>query len=445
MDKDEDHTVDTVEPPDADLFGGESDYEDDVYRANEVAGDHTTTDIPNEPTRPAKKGTLLNLDNFWHNTTNHLLDAPTTYKNVLWDFMVFHNLREEREGKYVANVQQIEAEVSHAIKKAKVAILSDVSENAHVGLFVNEVAAAFDYHVMNLVSRFRVHSMDGSPLFSKSNVQVDNVERKVAIEAYLSANRDFIKLKSKLSAFRLAKNRLITSSLTRLLSSVDGMRHKVVSEVYDPTSAGFKRVKLTRFLRHMDKITNRSEFAGEYRFHLLKTFVKNKDELETFIQQNTLYNGDANDTANFEDFVNSFKPDQEKEDVSYGGDKYTDYHDIDEVEEAVGQKDQAHDNMMDFMNATPPDDILISPSQSQTAFYHDAEEEEKELSVEVSPVAAATADENVESVMATGVPSGEGEDEQLKLLEEARRKAAEILRLKRLNRARTAANQEPKT
>ncbi|KAK1939490.1 hypothetical protein X943_000498 [Babesia divergens] len=437
MDVIESDAEENLGAPEVDLFAGESDYEDDIYRASEVTGGGIPIDMTAPIHKPAKKGHLLSLDNFWHNTSNHLLEAPRTRKNVLWDFMVFHNLREEREGRYVATVQQLEAEIVLAIKKTKVAILSDVSENAHVGLFVNDVAATFDLQVMKLISRFRVHAMDGSPLCSKSGGDFEEVERKVAIETYLHSNKDFLKLKSKLSAFRMTKNRLVMSSLTRLLSSVDGMRSKVLSELFAPDSRGFKQTNLTRFLRHMDKVTDRTDFSGEYRFDLLKTFVQHKDYLETFIQHNSTFVSDGSDTNKFEDFINPFTPDHDEADIAYDKTAPSAHQQQGTPGDTPVEEPMHHDHMMDFMNATPPDDMLLSPSTYEpTPDNYDNTPYRR-------PMDMPSANQVTEEAAKTQVDEKlipDEEDAQLKLLAEARKKAAEILRLKRLNRVNGATN-----
>lgn len=276
--------------------------------------------------------------------------------------------------------------------------------------------------------------MDGSPLYSKTTPNVESVERKVAIEAYLKSNSDFIKLRTKLASFRAAKNSLVSSSLTRLLSSIEGMRNRVVSEIYEANSSSYRRVTLTRFLRQMDKISNRSEFSGEYRFDLLKTFIKNKDALETYIQNSATFGDITTEIEHFEDFNNTFTPDKEESDIAYDMD-YTDYQDMDVTEDRSSKEPASHDHMMDFMNATPPDDIL--GSQSTDDPYGTQEVPNSTMSGDNAMQTSdpIEVDLHASSAQEVQAPDKEEEETQLKLLEEARKKAAEILRLKRLNRA----------
>ncbi|ORM40603.1 uncharacterized protein BXIN_2061 [Babesia sp. Xinjiang] len=419
--------------PELDLFAEDSDYEDGVYKENHTTGDDLPPDLISGIQKTNKKGTLLTLDNFWHNTSNSVLEAPRSRRNVLWDFTVFHNLREEREGRYVSCVKQLESEVVLAIKKAKVAILSDVTEAADAQLFVKDVVAVFDYQVGSLVRRFRVNDMNGSPLFSKPADGFDDKNRKVAIEAYLKSNDEFLKLKAKLAGFRVAKNRLISASLARLLSSVNGLRNKVVSEIFEPNSRGCKRMTITRFLRQMDKISSRADFAGEYRFDLLKTFVKNREELESFIQHNATFGSPSDDALHFEDFTNQFTPDYSEWEPNPGPDKTNYEPNVGSSTRSEIGESEMRDHMMDFMNATPPDDMIMSPGEyeaSENMAYEDSffgKPDEPHL-------IPSTSSEDSKKLQIDEKLERDSDEAQLKLLEEARKRAAEILRQKRLNR-----------
>ncbi|CDR97554.1 hypothetical protein, conserved [Babesia bigemina] len=423
------------EVPLVDLFAGESDYEDDVYRANEVTGGDIPANVSTYVQKAAKKGYLLSLDHLWHNTSDSTYEAPRERKNVLWDFLVYHNLREEREGRYMASVQQLEAEAVLAIKKAKVAILSEVSEGDHDGMFANDVAEAFDNQVTKLVHRFRLNAMDGSPLFSRMSDDAADAERKVSIYSYLTKNEEFCKLKSKLAAIRTAKKRLISCSLIRLLSSVDGLRGRVVSGIFEPNSRGFKRVTLTRFLRHLDKISNRSEFAGEYRFDLLKTYVQNREDFEAFIQHNATFAENSDDAAHFGDFVNRFTPDYKDLDVPSSAPKTGEEH-RDSPANDDREEPSPYDHMMEFMNATPPDDIMMPPTEFDEPMYSD-ESHLPPDGPEDPPQGAS--DEVPQDTQSQLDAPREQDDAQLKLLEEARKRAAEILRKKRLSRVNVSS------
>ncbi|GBE62368.1 methyl-accepting chemotaxis, putative [Babesia ovata] len=436
MDNDGLETEVAQEVPSVDLFAGESDYDDDVYRANQVTSGDVPADVSTYTQKAAKKGSLLSLDHLWHNASDPTYEAPRERKNVLWDFLVYHNLREEREGRYMASVQQLETEAVLAIKKAKVAILTEVSEGAHDGLFANDVAEAFDNQVTKLVHRFRLNSMDGSPLFSRMNDDVDGAEQKVALYSYLRKNEEFCKLKSKLAAIRTAKKRLISSSLIRLLSSVDGLRGRVVSGLFEPNSRGFKRVTLTRFLRHLDKISNRSEFAGEYRFDLLKTYVQNREDFEAFIQHNATFAENSDDAMHFGDFVNQFTPDYKDLDLTSSAPR-TGEERRDSSAHGDREEPPSYDHMRDFMNATPPDDIMMPPEEFDEPMYSDESHSPPDEPEEPSVAASNEVPQAKQSQPDVTHPNDD--DAQLKLLEEARKRAAEILRKKRLSRVNVSS------
>ncbi|GIX65514.1 mitochondrial thiamine diphosphate carrier 2 [Babesia caballi] len=429
--------------PEFDLFAGDSDYEEEVPPPPKETADETSVETSSQSEKTTRKNCLLSLENFWHNRSDDVRDVPNYRKNILWDFMVYHNIREEREGTYASSVRRLEAEATRAIKQAKVAILTEVSQGGQPGLFAKEVAIVFDRHVAEMLNRYHVKSIRGSLFHSRwlddYDYYYEAPSDKVAIEAYLEAHEEFKNLKEKLVAFRKGKNKLMVGSLNRLMSSIDGLRSKVVNEIYEPNSRGHKRLNLTRFLRHMGKISGRSEFAGEYRFNLLRTFVNNKDELETFIQNNSVFSESGHELGRFEDFVNSFTPDYvEIDEEPVDQDMMNDY-DFDATASNDVDLPASDDHMMNFMNATPPDDIMEPPASDAAATGTFANESPSENPADVP---SAPSEKSEQSVKPNVVEESKVEDDtaQMRLLEEARTRAAEILRQKRLARAAATAS-----
>ncbi|GFE53967.1 26S proteasome non-ATPase regulatory subunit 5-like, putative [Babesia ovis] len=412
------------------LFAEESDYEDSVYRAAQTTGDGLPADLLSNTQNTHKRHSLLTLDNFWYNTSDALTEAPKPRKNVLWDFNIFHNLREEREGHYLTSIRQLEAEAGVAIKRAKVGILTEVSANTPDEEFVTDVASLLDYHVNGFVRRFRIYTVEGTPIFMKSLSGMKTGPQKLAIEGYLKSNEEYKRLKSKLAVFRTAKYRVIAVSLDRLLSSINGLRNKVASEIFEINSRSYKRMTLTRFLRQLDKISTNANFAGEYRFDLLKTYINHKSDLEEFIQNQTTF-GSSYDPANiFEEFRNQFTPDFSEWDGKSN--------DLDNEGEDTGvfstndDRDiNVKDDMIDFMNATPPDEIMISPSQHEIEYMTEkSPTPTKRMEMPSEPVL----DSQQETISQADFEADLDFEAQMKLIEQARKQAAKILRKKRQGR-----------
>ncbi|EDO07117.1 uncharacterized protein BBOV_IV007630 [Babesia bovis T2Bo] len=415
----------------SDLFADDSDDEEGVYRSDDPEEDGSAVDSSFRTKKSNKKGNILTLDHFWNNTADRSNDKPPVRKNILWDFTVYVNLREEREGKYAATALKLQEEAVASIKKAKEAILADIDETSNEENFRNDVIAVFEQQVNELVRRFRVNSMEGKPLFEPSSSSLKDGERKIAIESYVTSHEGFKKLKYKLAAFRSSKNQLVSSSLSRLLDSVNGLRNKVVSQIYEPNSKEFKRMTTTRFLRNLDKISANGDFAGEYRYNLLKTYVLNKDRFDEFIQ-NTVNFGDPNeDLGKFEDFVNPFTPDFDDVMATSTSKPETGETNKEMDVDGVEGGSRARDYMKEFMDATPPDDLLIPPTQPESQeTAQDYPQTTTPWDETLQPTASA-------AVNAKSHSDGDIDNDdatQIRLLEEARKKAAEILRKKRLSR-----------
>ncbi|KAK2195111.1 hypothetical protein BdWA1_003413 [Babesia duncani] len=395
-----------------DLFGEGSDFDDDVYKATEVVDDldqfrdHFVA--PNKTQRKSKKDNLLNISHFWHSDLiQQQEDTIKTRKNHYWDFMVYINLKEERFGKYISSIKFLEDELRTAIIKCRDLILSQFSGDEEFQ--TTELEFTFDDIICKLQSKMRIKSFNLNEVYDPQSNSITSAN-SVAMINFITSHAEFVKLKRKLYLFREGKNKLVRDCLRRLLICVEEFKTKILSQIYEINSAEFRRCSMTRFLRNLDKITPKADFFGEYRFNLLKCFVNNQDELEKFIQQNILYEIEPEDD-HFSTFSNNFTPgtpicdlinyidfvydiDQEP-----GPDDEHDDDDINDLDEMGSQYE-----MMNFMNANIPDD-LISTQIDETQVT------EPEVPKE-----------NVTE------PNNEQYDLDMELLQEARKRAAEILR-----------------
>ncbi|EKX72988.1 conserved hypothetical protein [Theileria equi strain WA] len=379
--------------PDLNLFGDETDGEDDVYRADQFVGE---VHPPQVPRRKTSKANLLSLGNFWSGNDKDPLE-PKEPKNHLWDFLVYSNLRESYSGNYATGVRFLESELKVAINKTRAALLSEILDSDENAMSTSSVELAFDKYIVQVLKRLRILIYRDKTIFKSLHDSTPRHSSAVSVvEKFIESHPEVIKLRNKIYTFRESKNKLIKGALEPLLRSVDQLRTKMLAEMYDPSSPILKRFNITRFLKHMDKISSRADFFGEYRFHLLKTYFNNKDELDEYINTQVTF-GISDDMVNdFSKFVNTFTPDLEE--------PFHETRDVVQESYEHASVDENLDEMYNFMNGTAPDHLI------GTAEEPPVEEIITEPSVPEQPEEEKVA------------------EDELKLLEEARRKAAEILR-----------------
>ncbi|UKK01394.1 hypothetical protein MACK_002208 [Theileria orientalis] len=413
-----------------DLFA--DDDPDDYLNEDYYNRDQTSTNVDEYLQKKNAKYGPFTTTTFWSRTDNAKYDL----KNHLWDFMVYNNIREHSSNKYRSKVEMMRSELVLNIVNCEKDLLDNPSVLSRQELPSDEIENCFYNLVSDLLEIYGV-KLNKSDFMPKTMGQTE-VSGKV--EQYVGSHMSVIQLDRQIREYKKRKMELVKSSLYELLKSFNEFRNKILEEVYQDSKAG--KMDLTRFVKNMDKVTSRFDFFGEYRFHNIRTYYKNKDHLDSFVENYLAFN---NFTSDFTQFINTFNPNYSSAHMSTSGktdtgneakvssdatrgsstSRSTAVDDDGVNREAYSMQEPVEDDIneiFDYMGG------VQSQSYVETQEF-EGETVEKEQGEDVDGTEQERTDEPEQTRETTEeMKVDEDESENLKLLEEARKKAAEILR-----------------
>ncbi|BAM41333.1 Conserved hypothetical protein [Theileria orientalis strain Shintoku] len=414
-----------------DLFA--DDDEDDYLNEEYYNRDQTSTNVDEYLRKKNAKYGPFTTATFWSRTDNAKYDL----KNHLWDFMVYNNIREHSCNNYRSKVEVMRSELVVNIVNCEKDLLDHQSCQNLQDLPSDEIETCFYNLVSDLLEIYGVKLNKSD--FMPENVSETEVSREV--EQYVGSHMSVIQLDRQIREYKKRKMELVKSSLFELLKSFNEFRNKILEEVYQDSKAG--KMDLTRFVKNMDKVTSRFDFFGEYRFHNIRTYYKNKEELDNFVENYVAFN---NFTSDFTQFVNTFNPNYSSSHMTTtsktdtGNESKVPSHDMGgsstsrstEVDDVGGNREPY--SMPEEPTEDDINEIFDYLGGMQSQNYVETQEVEretveKEQGEHVDATEQKRAEEPEKTAEATEeMEVDEEESENLKLLEEARKKAAEILR-----------------
>ncbi|UKJ89026.2 hypothetical protein MACJ_002272 [Theileria orientalis] len=410
-----------------DLFA--DDDADDYLNEDYYNRDQTSTNVDEYLRKKNAKYGPFTTSTFWSRTDNAKYDL----KNHLWDFMVYNNIREHSFNKYRSKVEVMRSELVLKIVNCEKDLLDHPSAVRRQEIPSDEIETCFYNLVSDLLEIYGV-KLNMSDFMPKTMS-----EREVTsqVEEYVGSHVSVIQLDRQIREYKKRKMELVKASLYELIKSFNEFRNKILDEVYQDSKAG--KMDLTRFVKNMDKVTSRFDFFGEYRFHNIRTYYKNKQQLDNFVENYVAFNNFTND---FTQFVNTFNPNYSsvhmstlrKTDAGSESKVTSDSMAGGSTSRSTAVDDVGGDREPYSMPEEPVEDDIdeifdyMGGIQSQN-FVETQEVERETVEKEQGQHVGSTEQERTEEPETTEEIKVDEEDtENLKLLEEARKKAAEILR-----------------
>ncbi|XP_954940.1 uncharacterized protein TA03550 [Theileria annulata] len=416
--------------------------------------------------RNAKLGPF-STDTFWKRADDRRYDL----KNHLWDFMIYNSIREQSFGNYKGQVEMMNSQLMLSIAECKNNVLNSLNELDHFykkeqsdpGLnnyyennadknlddeHKNQVEACFDKLIRVVLDKFRIkldlttsESNDNSGFEDMTtSPRSDNINKQIC--EYLKSRKQVRQLFREFADYRRTKNQLIRKSLHELLKSFNEFRNKILQEVYQDSKGN--KMNLTRFVKNMDKVTSRFDFFCEYRFHNLATYFRNKEEVDNYIDSFVAFNTFTDD---FSQFNNNFNPNLRQPtptttsrtttDTFVGETAQTkttkDKTKIDKEPEQMPREIPTEEDEMEsifnFMGGDVSQNFIQTQDQSEIKQKSDSRSGEyKDMNLDEDNAKRMEFDNNPMMESKVVKDRQKEEEDDLKLLQEARKKAAEILR-----------------
>ncbi|EAN30983.2 hypothetical protein TpMuguga_03g00248 [Theileria parva strain Muguga] len=456
---------------DDDLFLNEEEYE----KAQPIGGG-----VDEFSRRKNAKFGPFSTDTFWKRSDDRKHDL----KNHLWDFMIYNSIRELSFGNYKGQVEMMNSQLMLSIVECKKNVLNslnnqiDLTKRDHSDPRLNnssvnsvehelddehkkQVEACLDKLIRVVMDRFRIkldlgtpesHDDSGFEDTTKSQ-RTDNINREIC--EHLKSNKHVRHLFREFADYRRTKNQLIRKSLHELLKSFNEFRNKILQEVYQDSKG--HNMNLTRFVKNMDKVTSRFDFFCEYRFHNLATYFRNKEEVDNYIDSFVAFNTFTHD---FSEFTNNFNPNLKHTPTTATTDRTTTDSATtstvsNEPAQAKTSKDKPQmnkkpeqmppttvteademENIFNFMGGNISQNFIQTQDLSQNKQNPDGRGGDSGKDMDLDQGYENMMDIDRDAVVESKKDNERQKEEEddLKLLQEARKKAAEILRLKRIER-----------